>query len=56
MTSLRLDFADTEKGGETVYVKSIQLASDKAEVLEITGKQLVTPSTATVTIPGLSKE
>ena len=56
MTSLRLDFADTEKGGETVYVKSIQLASTKAEVLEITGKQLVTPSTATVTIPGLSRD
>ena len=56
MTSLRLDFADTDKGGETVYVKSIQLASTKAEVLEITGKQLVTPSTATVTIPGLSRD
>ena len=56
LTSLRIDFADTKNAGETVYVKSIAFASSKAEVLEISGKQLVTPSTATVTIPGLSKE
>ena len=55
ITELRLDFADTQKGGETVYVKSIQFAADKAEVLELSGKQLVTPQTATVVIPGLSR-
>ena len=56
LTSLRMDFADTQKGGETVYVKSIAFASSKAEVLEISGKALYVPSTATVTIPGLTKE
>ncbi len=56
LTSLRIDFADTQKGGETVYVKSIAFAASKAEVLEMTGKQLVNPLTATVTIPGLSRD
>jgi predicted MPP superfamily phosphohydrolase len=56
LTDIRIDFADTQKSGETVYVKSIALASSKAEVLEITGKQLIVPQTATLTIPGLSKE
>ena len=56
LTEIRMDFADTQNGGETVYVKSITLASSKAEVLEITGKQLILPQTATLTIPGLSKE
>ena len=56
ITELRIDFADTQEGGETVYVKSIAFASTKAEVLELTGKQLVTPQTATVTIPGLSRD
>ena len=56
LTSLRLDFADTQKGGETVYVKSIALASSKAEVLELTGKELILPQTTTLTIPGLSRE
>ncbi len=56
LTDIRMDFADTQKGGETVYVKSITFASSKAEVLEITGKELYKPGTATVTIPGLTKE
>lgn len=56
LTSLRIDFADTQKGGETVYVKSIALASSKAEVLELTGKDLVTPLATTLTIPGLGRE
>ncbi len=56
LTEIRIDFADTQKGGETVYVKSIALASSKAEVLELTGKQMYVPITATVTIPGLSRD
>lgn len=56
LTSLRIDFADTQKGGETVYVKSIALASSKAEVLELSGKELIVPLTTTLTIPGLSRE
>ena len=55
LTSLRIDFADTQNSGETVYVKSIALASSKTEVLELTGNALIKPLTTTLTIPGLER-
>ncbi len=56
LTEVRVDFADTQEAGETVYLKSIALASTKAEVLQIAGGELVKPTGTTVTIPGLAKE
>lgn len=56
LTQIRIDFADTRAAGETVYIKSIALASSKVEVLEMTGKDLYLPQYTTLTIPGLTKE
>lgn len=56
LTQIRIDFADTQKAGETVYLRSIAIAATQVEVLELTGADLIKPTTATVTIPGLSRE
>lgn len=57
LESIRVDFVDRAAGeGETVYIRSIAFTSDKLEVLELMGKELITPSYATVTIPGLTQE
>ncbi len=54
---IRIDFVDTAAGeGETVYIRSIAFTSDKMEAFELTGKQLIKPQYATVTIPGLTEE
>lgn len=57
LTELRFDFLDKPAvAGETVYVKSITFVKDKTAVLEIMGTDLLNPSSATVVIPGLTKE
>ena len=57
LTELRLDFLDNPAAsGETVYVKSITLVKDKVAALQMMGTVLIHPSTATVVIPGLTKE
>ena len=57
LTELRLDFLDNPAAsGETVYVKSITFVKDKVAALQMMGTVLVNPSTATVVIPGLTKE
>lgn len=57
LTELRFDFVDRPKAaGETVYVKSITFTKDISTVIQIMGTALVNPSTATVVIPGLTKE
>lgn len=56
LTQIRLDFVDTKNAGETVYVKSIALASSQTEVLELTGSSMYNPVQTTLTIPGLSRE
>ena len=56
LTEIKINFADTKAAGETVYIKSIAIASSKPEVLQITGKELVVPTYTTLTIPGLTKE
>ena len=57
LDNIRIDFVDKAAGaGETVYIRSIAFTSDKLEVLELMGKELIKPGTATVTIPGLTKE
>jgi len=57
LESIRIDFVDKAAGaGETVYVRSIAFTSDKMELLELMGKELIKPSYATVTIPGLTEE
>lgn len=54
---VRIDFVDSAGGeGETVYIRSISFTSDKMEAFELTGKQLIKPQYATVTIPGLTEE
>ena len=57
LTEIRFDFVDKPKAaGETVYLKSITFVKDKATALKMMGTSLITPSTATVVIPGLTKE
>ena len=56
LTRIRIDFADTTKAGESVYLKSIAFAATKAEVLDLTGADMYKPQYSTVTIPGLTKE
>ena len=56
LAGLKINYADTKTAGETVYIKSIALAASKAEVLQLTGKELIVPSYTTLTIPGLSRE
>ncbi|MBQ7379272.1 MAG: metallophosphoesterase [Clostridia bacterium] len=56
LSQLKINFADTKTAGETVYIKSIVIASSKSEVLELSGIKLVVPTYTTLTIPGLSKE
>ncbi len=57
LDNIRIDFVDKAAGaGETVYIRSIAFTSDKMEMLELMGKELIKPSYATVTIPGLTKE
>ncbi|MBR5125052.1 MAG: metallophosphoesterase [Clostridia bacterium] len=57
LTEIRFDFVDKPKAaGETVYLKSISFVKDKATALKMMGTSLITPSTATVVIPGLTKE
>ena len=54
---VRIDFVDSAGGeGETVYIRSISFTSDKMEAFELTGKQLIKPQYATVTIPGLTED
>ena len=57
LTEIRFDFVDKPKAaGETVYVKSISFVKDKATALKMMGTDLLNPSSATVVIPGLTKE
>ena len=57
LTELRFDFVDKPAApGETVYVKSISFMKDKVAALKLMGTDLLSPSTATVVIPGLTKE
>ena len=57
LTELRFDFLDKPAAaGETVYVKSITFVKDKTAALQMMGTDLLNPSTATVVIPGLTKE
>ena len=57
LTELRFDFLDKPAApGETVYVKSITFLKSKTEALQLMGTELLTPSTATVVIPGLTGE
>ena len=57
LTELRFDFVDKPAAaGETVYVKSISFMKDKVDALKLMGTDLLSPSTATVVIPGLTEE
>ncbi|MBE6697746.1 MAG: metallophosphoesterase [Ruminococcaceae bacterium] len=56
LSEIRIDFADTQKAGETVYIKSVAIASSQAEVLEITGGNMYNPVNTTLIIQGLTKE
>lgn len=57
LTDLRIDFVDRPASAdETVYVKSISFVKDMSTVIQIMGTDLVNPSTATIVIPGLTKE
>ncbi len=54
---VRIDFVDSAAGeGETVYIRSITFTPNKLEAFELTGKELIKPQYATVTIPGLTEE
>ena len=57
LESIRIDFVDKAAGaGETVSIRSIAFTSDKLEMIQLMGKDIIKPGTATVTIPGLTKE
>ena len=57
LTELRFDFVDKPAAaGETVYVKSITFVKDKVTAMQMMGLELIKPSSATVTIPGLQGE
>ncbi len=57
LTEIRFDFVDKPKAaGETVYLKSVAFVKDKVTALQMMGESLINPGTATVVIPGLTKE
>lgn len=54
LSEMRIFFAkDATSAGETVYIKSITFASDRAEMAELMGESVVNPMETTITIPGL---
>ena len=54
--SLQLEFAENAQVGETIYIKSITFYDNKIDAVEVMGTDLLKPQTATVVIPGLTKE
>lgn len=57
LESIRIDFVDrAEAAGETVYIRSVAFTSDKVEMMELMGQELISPQYTTVTIPGLTNE
>ena len=54
LSELRIYFAKNAKSaGETVYIKSVALTSDRFELATLTGEQVVKPMDTTIKIPGL---
>lgn len=54
LSEMRIFFAkEATSAGETVYIKSIALTSDRAEMAELMGESVVNPIETTLVIPGL---
>lgn len=57
LTAFRFDFVDKpSKVGETVYLKSVSFVDSREEAIAMMGESLLNIGTATVIIPGLTKE
>lgn len=57
LTAIRFDFIDkASKAGEVVYLKSITFVDSREAAISTMGEELLNIGTATVVIPGLTKE
>lgn len=55
LSEIRIDFVDKAEGeGETVYIRSVTLTSDKGELMSLMGYDMVKPIETTLRIPGLT--